>query len=99
MIGEVKDQRSTAKAGTVPDIDHFIAEMKIEKLPPLLSPRRIAGLLDMDKRRVYDLVTTGDLAAIRHGARGLRIFRQSLMDWLHKGGSTRGTHRETGKSD
>ena len=56
-------------------------------LPPLLAPVRVARLLDMDRRRVYEMVDGGDLVAVRQGRRGLRIFRDSLLDWLRRGGN------------
>ena len=68
-----------------PALEEYAA--RFAELPELIRPTRIARLLDMDKRRVYELVQTGDLAAIRVGTRGLRIFRQSLIDWLKQGGS------------
>ncbi len=58
-----------------------------EKLPPLISPARLAKLFDMDRRRIYEMVQTAQLAAVRHGKRGMRVFRQSVIDWLERGGS------------
>ncbi|MCC6548066.1 helix-turn-helix domain-containing protein [Candidatus Sumerlaeota bacterium] len=81
------------------DVEQYVAEIEWGKLPPLLAPKRVAELLDLDMRRVYDLVATGDLAGVRHGTRGLRVFRQSLVDWLRRGGSVATKHRETGVSD
>jgi hypothetical protein len=76
-----------AKRMEHPDLTEYVRQLEELRLPPLLAPARVAGLLDMDRRRVYDLVETGELAGIRHGTRGLRIFRQSLLDWLRRGGS------------
>jgi Helix-turn-helix domain len=70
-----------------PDHLTYVDQMEEKNLPPLLAPVRVARLLDMDRRRVYELVDMGELAAIRCGKRGLRIFSNSLIDWLRRGGS------------
>lgn len=70
-----------------PDLKGYVEELRKEPLPPLLRPSRVAALLDMNPRRIYELVEVGELAAIRHGTHGLRILRESLFDWILRGGS------------
>ena len=70
-----------------PDHLDYVEQIEKKNLPPLIAPVRVARLLDMDRRRVYELVDMGELAAIRCGKRGLRIFSNSLIDWLRRGGS------------
>lgn len=71
-----------------PDFDEYIKLLEDKKLPELLSARRVAALLDLSPRRVYELVDMGYVAAVRLGPRRLRIFRQSLIDWLRQGGAS-----------
>ncbi len=68
-------------------VEDYVRQIEELALPPLLAPHRVARLLDMDRRRVYELVEMGEFAAVRHGKRGLRIFRESLLDWLRRRGS------------
>ncbi len=70
-----------------PDQEAYINAIEQQNLPPLMRPARVAAMLDMTTRRVYELVANGDLAAVRHGVRGIRIFRESLIDFLRQGGS------------
>lgn len=70
-----------------PNQEAYVAAIAEMKLPPLMRPARVAALLDLTTRRVYDLVANGDLAAVRQGVRGVRIFRDSLIDFLRQGGS------------
>ncbi|MCC5876172.1 MAG: helix-turn-helix domain-containing protein [Candidatus Sumerlaeia bacterium] len=70
-----------------PDIESHIRIIEEQKLAPLLAPGRVARLLDLDRRRVYELVAVGELPAIRTGVRGIRIYRDGLIAWLRKGGS------------
>lgn len=72
---------------------HTDTEAMVERLagdlPPLLAPARLCRILDLDRRRIYELIATGDLAAIRTGTRGLRIYRDSVIAWLRQGGCQR----------
>ena len=70
-----------------PELSDLVDRLEAEPLPALIAPVRVAALLDMDKRRVYDLVAMGEFAGVRVGKRGLRIFRDSLFEWLRRGGS------------
>jgi len=57
---------------------------------PWVSAREAAELLGRHRTRIYDLVRSGDLVAVAHGAdaddRSLRIDRSSLDRWLVAGG-------------
>lgn len=72
-----------------PDHERFATEAAAE-LPPLVTPDRAAAFLGLHRRRIYDLVATGELVAVRHGKRGIRIFRQSVLEWLLQGGTLGG---------
>lgn len=69
-----------------PDHERFVREATAS-LPPLVTPDRAATLLGLHRRRIYEMVETGEVAAVRHGKRGIRIFRQSLLEWLLQGGT------------
>jgi excisionase family DNA binding protein len=45
---------------------------------------RVAELLDCSKGFVYGLIKKGDLAVVRLGARGLRVKKDSLQEYLSK---------------
>lgn len=81
-----------AEAGTGKHPDHleYVRDFESLDLPPLLAPPKLAQLLDLDRRRIYELVLTGDLAAVKLGRRGIRIFRKSVVDWLRRGGNGKG---------
>lgn len=72
--------------GDNPNLDKYIQSIAELKLPQMLRVGQVAELLNLDSRRVYELVANGDLAAIRSGSRGIRIFRDSLIDWMREGG-------------
>jgi excisionase family DNA binding protein len=65
----------------------YVARVEAMNLPELIRVTRVAQLLDLDRRRVYEMVENAELAAVRVGTRGVRIFRDSLLDWLRAGGS------------
>lgn len=70
-----------------PDLENHIRSIEEQNLAPLLAPGRVARLLDLDRRRIYELVAVGELPAIRTGVRGIRIYRDGLISWLRRGGS------------
>lgn len=82
--------QSECEAPLHPDIADYVEKIEGMNLPPLLSAVRVAALLDLDRRRVYELVSVGELAAVRTGVRGVRVFRDGLLDWLRRGGSGAG---------
>lgn len=74
------------KIGDHPDYEDFVEQIAKSTLPELIAPTRLARLLDMDRRRIYEFVETGELAAVRVGKRGIRVFRSSLLSWLRRRG-------------
>lgn len=68
------------------DHERFVEEV-LAKLPEMVGPARLAGVLDIHRRRIYEMIESGDLAAVRLGPRRLRIFRSSIAEWLRRGGS------------
>jgi excisionase family DNA binding protein len=69
------------------ELNEQVDRLMAGPLPPLLTVRRVAAMLDMAPRRVYELIEMGDLVAVRVGTRGRRVFRDSLEQWLRRGGS------------
>ncbi len=80
---------SRKRLHTPPEEDHYrrlAREVESLRLPPLLCPRRLSQLLDMDRRRVYELLQTGELDSVRVGPRSRRVPRENLLRWLAAGG-------------
>ena len=50
----------------------------------LLRVYRVAKILDVTKKRVYNLIQEGKLEAIKLGPRQTRITRQSLEDYVER---------------
>jgi len=46
---------------------------------------RVAKLLDISKKRVYQMVQEGKLDAVRLGPRSMRITRSSIDQFVEKG--------------
>lgn len=67
--------------------EYFTKLLLPEKLPPLLPAPQVAQLLGLDRRRIYELVAQGELAALRLGPRRLRIVRDSLVSFVRAGGT------------
>jgi excisionase family DNA binding protein len=64
-----------------------LAEAALAPFPqPLLDLPRVARLLSVDVRRLYELAEAGDICCVRVGKRGRRVFRTSLLEWLARGG-------------
>lgn len=59
---------------------------RLSGLPELLPVPRVAELLGLSPRRVYELVEWGELGIVRTGPRGCRVLRESLFRWLRRGG-------------
>lgn len=69
------------------DRERYIAKVEEMMLPPLVSAEKVAEICDINRRRIYELIENGDFVAVRIGVRGVRIFRESLLDWLRRGGT------------
>lgn len=51
---------------------------------PLMTPRRLAALLDVHRQRIYEMIHAGDLEAVRLGTRRLRVTRASAEAWVRR---------------
>ncbi|CAN5438740.1 hypothetical protein BH09SUM1_BH09SUM1_32760 [soil metagenome] len=65
-------------------------DLRAMPLPPLIPPVRVAALLGLDRRRIYEMIKVGELPAVKQGVRGLRIVKSGLLEWLERGGSGNG---------
>jgi len=54
----------------------------MERLPELLRIARVAGLLDVSRKRVYHLMAQGRLERVELGPRSVRVTRDSLDAYL-----------------
>ncbi len=72
-------------------------EFESLKLPPMLSPHKLAAILDLDRRRVYELIHAGELDAVRIGPRSMRVPRESFLRWLAAGGYGSRARQEEGE--
>lgn len=54
----------------------------------LLVAGEVAELLRVDRQRVYELVRTKQIPAIRVGERQYRFSREAIDRWLENGGNT-----------
>lgn len=66
--------------------EDYLAEIErqLNRLPGLLPATEVAALLGICRQSVYLLVQTGELAAVRLSRNGLRIFRESVRDYLRR---------------
>jgi excisionase family DNA binding protein len=55
--------------------------------PELLRVYRVAKMLDVSKKRIYQMVTEGKIDAVRLGPRSMRITRISLDRFIQVGSS------------
>ena len=53
-------------------------------MEPLIRVPRVAKLLDVSKKRVYNLIQEGKLEAINLGVRQTRITRESLAAYVER---------------
>lgn len=67
-----------------PPPDHRDAFAEVRGMPMYISPGRLAQLFDMHRQRVYELIASGELAALRVGRRAMRISRGSVIAWLER---------------
>ena len=54
-------------------------------MPELWRVYRVAKLLDVSKKRVYQMVQEGKIAAVRLGPRSMRITRESIDKFITEG--------------
>ncbi len=57
--------------------------MRQENEQEFISLNELQEILSIGRTKAYDLVTSGDLAAVRIG-RSIRISKQDLTDWLER---------------
>jgi excisionase family DNA binding protein len=56
----------------------------------LLVANEVAGILRIDKQRLYELVRTGKIPVIRLGERQYRFSADAVRRWIEDGGSKKG---------
>jgi excisionase family DNA binding protein len=57
--------------------------MRPENEQEFISLNELQEILSIGRTKAYDLVTSGDLPAVRVG-RSIRISKQDLTDWLER---------------
>lgn len=67
-----------------PAPDDYLREMRLDRQPNLLPATDVAVLLGVARQTVYHLVHSGELSGIRVGRHALRIFKQSLIDYVRR---------------
>lgn len=76
------------------DRRRLASELEQSGIPPMVAPARLARFLDMDRRRIYELIHSGELNAVRVAARTVRVSRSSIVAWIAAGGfGSRGKQR------
>jgi excisionase family DNA binding protein len=55
------------------------------RLPRVLTPEELAGLLRLRPRSVYEAIARGEIPGVRRIGRQIRIDRDSVLDWLAHG--------------
>lgn len=70
----------------VPLAEDYLAEVErqLDRLPRLAPATDIAAILGVARQSVYHLVHTGELAAVRLNRSGIRVFRESVRDYLRR---------------
>ena len=66
-------------------------------LPELTRVYRVAKLLDVSKKRIYQMVHEGKLDAVRLGPRSMRVTRSSIERFIEEG--RRSNREELGLMD
>jgi len=84
---------SVAVAGLPPKPEQPGNDVTVERisapdeaaLPPVLTVHELAALLRVDRKTVYNLITTGDLPGVRRLGKTIRISRDAVLRWLSEG--------------
>ncbi|MBI1290531.1 helix-turn-helix domain-containing protein [bacterium] len=77
------DRRAIETEGLPPEYAGLLEDERIGKL---IEPSYIARLFGLRRQRVYDLINLGELTGFRVGPRRLRVTRESLIEWVKRGG-------------
>lgn len=62
----------------------YVERMNLDQLPEMIPVARIAEMTSMSRSTIYMLVSTGELSGVRLGPGALRVFRQSLIDFIQR---------------
>ena len=90
-------ERKSVKESAEVELEETASAMEAA-LPLLVPPVRVAEMLEVDRRRIYELIEQGELPVVRFGRRGLRICRRGLINWIRRGGTQRPSRDEPGMS-
>lgn len=58
-------------------------------LPALLRVEELADLLRVDRKTVYEGISSGAIPGARRIGRAIRVSRDAVIDWLRQGGVSR----------
>lgn len=62
----------------------YLDALSLEDHPPLLRASTVSELLNVSPQTIYALIRCGELTAVRIGCGNLRIFRESVRDFLRR---------------
>lgn len=66
-------------------VEGLSASDEAAALPPVLTVHELAALLRVDRKTVYNLITSGDLPGVRRLGKTIRISRDAVLRWLSEG--------------
>lgn len=64
--------------------DDYVRRIDLEGMPELMRVADVARLLALSRGSVYVLVNSGELSAVRLGPAMLRVFRNSVIDFIKR---------------
>jgi len=59
---------------------------------PLLEPAAVGRTFGLDRKRIYELIRLGELTALRVTPIRLRVTRESVVEWVARGGCAERRH-------
>ena len=59
---------------------------------PLLEPALVGRIFGLDRKRIYELSQLGELTALRVTPMRLRVTRESVVEWVARGGCAERRH-------
>jgi excisionase family DNA binding protein len=62
--------------------------------PSVLTVDEVAGLLRVNRKTVYELISRGEIPGARRLGRALRFSREAVLEWLRQGCGSRSSRRK-----
>ena len=56
----------------------------LDSKPEILTPKEIAEILRVSRRKISQLVAEGQIPCVRIGKRGIRFKREAMMKWFRE---------------